>query len=113
MESGPTFHRDTGASSVDVWCEDCVEGLGRRLDPGSVDVVVTSPPYNLGTAYKKYDDTLARQDYVDWMGRWGLAEPQSARVLRVAKVMEETLLSGYTAIRDCGWLDVGYNQAME
>jgi site-specific DNA-methyltransferase (adenine-specific) len=73
MESGPTFHRAKGASTVDVWCEDCVEGLGQRLEPGSVDVVVTSPPYNLGTRYKKYDDTLARQDYVDWMGRWGLA----------------------------------------
>ena len=49
----------------------------------------------------------------EFIGRWGLAEPRSARVLRVAKVMEETLLSGYTAIRDCGWLDVGYKQAME
>jgi len=49
----------------------------------------------------------------DLMGRWGWVEPQSARVLRVAKVMEETLRSGYTAIRDCGWLDVGYKHAME
>ena len=49
----------------------------------------------------------------DLMGRWGRAEPRSARVLRVAKVMEETLLSGYTAIRDCGWLDVGYKQAVD
>ncbi len=49
----------------------------------------------------------------DLLGRWGLAEPRSARVLRVAKVMEETLLSGYTAIRDCGWLDAGYKQAVE
>ncbi len=49
----------------------------------------------------------------DLTGRWGLAEPRSFRVLRVAKVMEETLLSGYTAIRDCGWLDVGYKQAVE
>ena len=47
------------------------------------------------------------------LGRWGLAEPRSARVLRVAKVMEETLLTGYTAIRDCGWLDSGYKQAVE
>ena len=49
----------------------------------------------------------------DLMGRWGRAEPRSARVLRVAKVMEETLLSGYTAIRDCGWLDVGFKQAVD
>ncbi len=49
----------------------------------------------------------------DLVGRWGMAEPRSTRVLRVAKVMEETLLSGYTAIRDCGWLDVGYKQAVD
>ena len=73
METQPAFHRAAGASTVDVWCEDCVEGLGQRLEPGSVDVVVTSPPYNLGTRYKKYDDTVARQEYVDWMGRWGEA----------------------------------------
>ncbi|MBT7593778.1 MAG: site-specific DNA-methyltransferase, partial [Gemmatimonadetes bacterium] len=39
----------------------------------SVDVVVTSPPYNLGTRYGTYDDTGARAEYVDWMGTWGAA----------------------------------------
>ena len=47
------------------------------------------------------------------MGRWGRSEPHSTRTMRVAKVMEETLLTGYTAIRDCGWLDAGYKQAVE
>lgn len=49
----------------------------------------------------------------DLMGRWGRSEPRSTRTMRVAKVMEETLLTGYTAIRDCGWLDVGYKQAVD
>ena len=52
---------------------DCVEGMKRHLTPGSVDVVVTSPPYNLGTSYNSYDDTMGRVDYVEWMGRWGQA----------------------------------------
>ena len=52
---------------------DCVEGMGQRLQPGSVDVVVTSPPYNLGTAYTRYDDTISRSDYVAWMGEWARA----------------------------------------
>ena len=47
------------------------------------------------------------------MSRWGFAEARSLRVLRVAKVMEETLLTGYTTIRDCGWLDVGFKLAVE
>jgi site-specific DNA-methyltransferase (adenine-specific) len=66
----PSFHID-GDAPVDVWNEDCVAGMEQRLDAGSIDVVVTSPPYNLGTRYKSYDDTAGRQDYVEWMGRWG------------------------------------------
>jgi len=56
-----------------VWQEDCVTGMPRRIEAGSVDVVVTSPPYNLGTRYGSYDDTVERTDYVDWMGQWGAA----------------------------------------
>jgi site-specific DNA-methyltransferase (adenine-specific) len=52
---------------------DCLEGMRERLNPGSVDVVVTSPPYNLGTSYKSYDDTIERSDYIGWMGEWGKA----------------------------------------
>ncbi|MEE2658690.1 MAG: site-specific DNA-methyltransferase [Candidatus Latescibacterota bacterium] len=58
---------------ITIHCEDCVAGMLQRLHLGSVDVVVTSPPYNLGTDYKQYDDTGSREDYVEWMGRWGAA----------------------------------------
>lgn len=71
LAADPSFHIDVEKQGIDVWCQDCVEGMDQRLEPGSVDVVVTSPPYNLGTRYKKYDDTGSRQDYIDWMGRWG------------------------------------------
>jgi site-specific DNA-methyltransferase (adenine-specific) len=40
------------------------------LDPGSVDVVVTSPPYNLGVRYRSYADTLPRDRYLEWTDRW-------------------------------------------
>jgi len=73
-----------------------IDITGRTLLPGLIDC----------------HDHLTSFGY-DLMGRWGRAEAQSARDLRVAKVMEETLLSGYTAIRDCGWLDTGYKQAVE
>ena len=49
---------------------DCVAGMREALDPGSVDVVVTSPPYNLGIAYKKYDDSRPREEYLGWLGQW-------------------------------------------
>jgi site-specific DNA-methyltransferase (adenine-specific) len=47
---------------------DCLEGL-RTIDAGTVDVLVTSPPYNLGTQYSTYNDAGTREDYLSWMGR--------------------------------------------
>ncbi len=52
--------------------EDCVAGMRMQLQPGSVDVVVTSPPYNLGIEYGKYDDTISRKDYLQWLGEWAV-----------------------------------------
>jgi len=36
----------------------------------SLDVAVTSPPYNLGIRYRSYADRLPRQRYLDWTGAW-------------------------------------------
>jgi site-specific DNA-methyltransferase (adenine-specific) len=38
----------------------------------SVDVVVTSPPYNLGVAYGKYRDDLGREEFLDWCVQWAM-----------------------------------------
>ena len=37
------------------------------LDDASIDVVVTSPPYNLDLGYGTYDDTRTEVDYLAWM----------------------------------------------
>lgn len=49
---------------------DCVDGIGHHIAPGSVDVVITSPPYNLGIDYRSYDDSISRSDYLDWTREW-------------------------------------------
>jgi site-specific DNA-methyltransferase (adenine-specific) len=48
---------------------DCLEVL-KELEPGSVDVIVTSPPYNLGIRYNSYDDRMTQDDYLAWTGQW-------------------------------------------
>lgn len=48
---------------------DCIEGL-KKMKPNSVDVVVTSPPYNIGLQYKSYSDDLSEDEYVSWSIRW-------------------------------------------
>ncbi|HSL23449.1 MAG TPA: site-specific DNA-methyltransferase [Vicinamibacterales bacterium] len=44
-----------------------------RLGERSVDVIVTSPPYNLGVEYRTYDDQLPREEYLQWTNRWAAA----------------------------------------
>lgn len=60
-----------------LYNEDCITGMRTRLAPGSVDAIVTSPPYNLGTSYKGYDDTMAREDYLQWIDRWAAAAAET------------------------------------
>ncbi|MEN3339560.1 MAG: hypothetical protein V7647_3236 [Acidobacteriota bacterium] len=48
---------------------DCVEIMA-ALPAASVSAMVTSPPYNLGVSYRTYDDTLPRDRYLEWTGRW-------------------------------------------
>ncbi len=59
---------------------DCVDLLA-RLPAQSVDVIVTSPPYNLGIRYNSYQDALPRERYLDWTATW---IAQAARVLAQA-----------------------------
>lgn len=42
----------------------------KELGAGSVDICVTSPPYNIGIDYGKYDDNGSRAEYLDWMETW-------------------------------------------
>ncbi|CAH2600816.1 Modification methylase MjaV [Rhodovastum atsumiense] len=47
-------------------CGDCLTMLA-GLPEASVDVVVTSPPYNLKLRYASYEDSREEAEYLDWM----------------------------------------------
>lgn len=51
---------------------DCIAGMN-AMPAESVDVVVTSPPYNLGIDYGKYLDRREQRDYLDWCIEWSRA----------------------------------------
>ncbi|HEV2302239.1 MAG TPA: amidohydrolase family protein [Stellaceae bacterium] len=57
-------------------------------------------------------DHLGMHGY-DFARRWGIDEPHSTRVLRTARVLRQTLASGYTAVRDAAGLDAGFKRAIE
>ncbi len=46
---------------------DCIEGMA-ALPAGSVDVIVTSPPYNIGKEYATYNDSRPRREFLAWIG---------------------------------------------
>ena len=69
--------------------EDCIKGMNGLMAPGSVDVIVTSPPYNLGIGYGAYDDDGPRTDYLAWTDRWTAAaqrvlSPRGSLFLNIA-----------------------------
>jgi site-specific DNA-methyltransferase (adenine-specific) len=77
-----------GGAPLRLYRIDALEGFEHLTAPGSVDVVVTSPPYNLGVAYAASDDRRPREEYLAWMGRVGAAvdralSPQGSFFLNV------------------------------
>lgn len=56
-------------TKFDLRRQDCITGMS-RLGAASVDLVVTSPPYNLGISYGKYSDRQDRRSYLGWCGEW-------------------------------------------
>src|SRR3954449_3009504 len=57
-------------------------------------------------------DHMANHRY-DMAHRWCLDEPQSTRHLRTAAVLKQTLVAGYTTVRDAAGLDTGFKRAIE
>jgi site-specific DNA-methyltransferase (adenine-specific) len=59
-------------NTVTLYLQDCVAGMKQHLDAGSIDVVVTSPPYNIGIQYSTHIDRLPRTKYLEWIEEVGV-----------------------------------------
>lgn len=55
----------------DLHLEDCLKGMAKLPDQ-HVDLVVTSPPYNLGIKYRTYSDREKRESYLEWCEKWAV-----------------------------------------
>lgn len=49
---------------------DCVAGMKELVPDESVDLIVTSPPYNLGIQYDTHDDDMPLDQYFAWCKEW-------------------------------------------
>jgi len=65
-------------TAFDLRHEDCVTGM-QALRANSIDLVVTSPPYNLGIRYSKFSDRADRGGYLRWCETWA---EEIARLLK-------------------------------
>ncbi len=75
-----------------IYAMDCLEGMRKYLDDKEVDVVITSPPYNVGVPYRKFDDKMPRERYLNWI------EDVAKEIKRVLKDDGSFFLNmGYTA----------------
>ena len=48
---------------------DCLDGM-KHIPNASIDLVVTSPPYNIGIDYGTYKDDLPWDEYYAWCEKW-------------------------------------------
>lgn len=73
MTDSPYRVIERNGSSAAFYLKDCISGMRQDLKAGSVDVVVTSPPYNIGIKYSLYSDSLPRAKYLSWVEEFGAA----------------------------------------
>src|SRR4051794_21839053 len=66
--------------AVDLYWGDCVAELPKTVEPASIDVCVTSPPYNLGIRYRSFEDDQPESEYLAWTVSW---------IQQVRKVLRE------------------------
>jgi site-specific DNA-methyltransferase (adenine-specific) len=72
----PYAELERGRTRLRFYHGDAIDILN-RLGAGSVDAIVTSPPYNLGIRYRTYDDGRPRSEYLEWTGEWVQAARQA------------------------------------
>jgi site-specific DNA-methyltransferase (adenine-specific) len=102
---GPT--RAYAAKGSELWHSDVLALLGRLAD-GSVDLVVTDPPYAIGKA--AWDEFASLEVYVDWCDSWlaevarVLAPHGSAYVCGFSEILADIKARSAQRFDGCRWL---------
>lgn len=86
---------------IRIWCGDCLSLLRTSIDDASVDVVCTSPPYNVGVRYGTYDDRRPAAEFVTWLDE---VFCELRRVLKPAGSL--FLVAGHTSRRPWAAFDM-------
>lgn len=52
-----------------IFNDDCIEGM-KKLEDGSVDLIIADPPYNLSKNFGEWDETKKRDIWLPWSKEW-------------------------------------------
>jgi len=91
----------------ELWRCDVLELLG-KLEDGSVDLVVTDPPYAIGKA--EWDEFETIEHYVEWCDRWlaevarVLAPHGSAYVCGFSEILADVKARSAKRFASCRWI---------
>lgn len=87
--------------------------LNVNIPDDSIDLIVTSPPYNVGIQYNSHDDTISYDEYLRWTEKWlrkafQLIKPDGRMCLNVPldknKGGQQSVYADITAIaKKVGW----------
>jgi site-specific DNA-methyltransferase (adenine-specific) len=78
---------------IDLRLGDCLE-IMPTLEAGSVDAVITDPPYNSKLAYATYVDDMPADEYWDWLGEV---------VRECCRVSRGIVLIKHSSLKICEW----------
>ncbi len=58
-------------NNIKLYNGDCLDGMNKLIEAGvKVDLIFTSPPYNIGIKYENYNDKLEWKEYLNWCEKW-------------------------------------------
>ena len=69
-----------------IYCADCLE-LMKNIEDNTIDLTVTSPPYNVGIDYETHDDNMSEDDY------FGFIQSVSDELYRITKIGGRTCIN--------------------
>jgi len=52
-----------------IYIQDCITGM-KKIPDNTVDLIVTSPPYNLNINYADWNDDMKLENYYKWCSEW-------------------------------------------
>ncbi len=56
--------------NVTILNGDCIKVMRNNIEDNSIDLVLTSPPYNVGIEYDEYNDNIPIKEYWEWTSEW-------------------------------------------